>query len=238
MYHYYLLLFLLFISGCSSSPSQQNNYEAERSESIRPSAKIFEGSAKKANIKKHHNTVFDKTTRELQSLNNGKVAIDIPAEMDANQSYRVVVRLTPNSKISTKGLKKPLIENVKVGSWMRASLNSPDDIKIIPIAGDHVQAISLDESTEWQWSVIPQKKGKITLTVVIDYLNGAPNSPNWTKTIKVLDKDVDVRVKKIDEAKLFINWLFINWKEILAVLSSLSLGFIYIKKKVSKDKHE
>lgn len=143
--------------------------------------------------------------RELES---GVILYNPPRQMRVGVVDRVEVRISrKESDDLAKGLKgkaDPLVEQLRVGTTMRAKLEgSAFDIILI---GSDVQQLASEGYREWRWDVIPTASGNHPLFFTVSVLHEEYPGPIDEK---VFERRIDVAV---NAGYSLSKWLSSNWE--------------------------
>jgi hypothetical protein len=170
----------------------------------------------------------DAAEEVLSKLKPGKITYNPPHEMKVAVPTSIVVRIgkledsSPESGVRlnaalTKGLERPALapEPIRVSTTMKALLTGSKDEFQIDLKSPEEQIVSINEPTEWRWSVTPLKAGQRRLhlsAIAVVKLEGIEKA----KEYGVFDTDITVRVN-------LIQFLTEHWKEISSAASGTGL---------------
>jgi len=170
---------------------------------------------------------------ELNKLSKGKIIFNTPEEMEVDVTESVIVQIV---KKFTKDLEKEIkgsgvsqVEDIKVGTFMKARL-SGENFKIKELSHAS-QVIPEDGFAQWEWRVTPLKRGMqsllLTVTVRIKILGNGEETLDYP----VFEREIYVRVNRFH---MFIKFVKNNWQWIIAVIVMPIVGWIVKKKWFSK----
>lgn len=170
----------------------------------------------------------DPAEEVLSKLKPGRITYNPPHEMKVAVPTSIEVRIgkledsSPDSGVRlnaalTKDLERPALapEPIRVSTTMKAILTGSKDEFQIDLKSPEEQIISIDEPTEWRWSVTPLKAGKRRLhlsAIAVLKLEGTEK----VKEYGVFDTDINVRVN-------LIQFVTEHWKEISSAASGTGL---------------
>ncbi len=166
----------------------------------------------------------------LSKMELGNIAYNAPQEMNIEDKKDINLLLSIKTPIYD--LKRQLKEEgEKIGSTIRISDRmearlSGQNFSIVAITPE-IQAISINENTEWKWEAVPKKGGKqyLHLTLSVFILVDGVSTP---RTIRTFDSTIEVKVTPAQKVKIFLenNWQWL-WAAILVPL----VGWLWKKRK-------
>jgi hypothetical protein len=137
----------------------------------------------------------------IKSLVYGWLIFDPPKEMTVNIGKQINATITKKN-ISESG---ETIEPIKVGPYMEVSLKSfPESnpaFDIDPITSER-QFITSNDSTTWEWMVVPKKEGNQTLELLVYIIIKMPDGREEKKAL-TKSKVVLVYVNSIEKQGRF-----------------------------------
>jgi hypothetical protein len=166
--------------------------------------------------------------QHLESMQLGNIAFNAPTSINLNESTVIKLLLAVETPIEEL---KQLVEEkgekvgarIKVSSRMEARL-SGSNFEIVTMTPE-IQAVSLNEPTEWMWEIEPKKAGNhrlhLTLSVVFTF-DGMATS----KTMSTYDKFIDVDVTW---TQLIWNFLDRFWEWLTAVTIAPVAGWLWVR---------
>jgi len=123
-------------------------------------------------------------------------------------------------KKGLQGAGTPQIENIEVGTFMRARLFGEGFE--ITTRSDEAQTIPDNHFAEWDYDVLPTKAGKLTLTLAVAIRYKLPGSDEITD-LPVLTRQIAVEVNRWWTIKRFIAD---NWQYFLGGIGTVFLGIV------------
>jgi hypothetical protein len=181
-------------------------------------------------------------------LLDGKIGYFIPDSMIQNKTYRIYMTLSvPDKKIKIKISKqyispyqkidtsKILVDDIKLGNTMNATLVDPTKSFNISSIGDETKILSFDstKTTEtWMWDIIPLKSGEIPLTLKVEVVINKNGTDRKTR-LEVFNKQLMIKAEYIPWYKKTINFLKIEWKWLITTI--IIPLVIWYRKKRKKD---
>ena len=154
---------------------------------------LIEKHEKKAKLK-----VIDKSTQSSTDTTRGWIAFSVPENMIVSKSYSIKVRISKsnNNKAvlilgNDDAINNPeynsiaTIEDVKVSGEMSAELRGDSDMFNIVSLSTSVQNIDNESYTEWEWDIVPKKRGDSPLKLVIKTKGIEKDIVVFNKIIKI-----------------------------------------------------
>lgn len=125
---------------------------------------------------------------EIQSIEEGQIAYDLPVKMVVGQTERITVRIAKGDTIDQEQLilsptgDEPLaVASLEVGQQMQVRLYNPQEDPVDPFftiqlnGSTEIKTIEEGRYTQWDWSVKPNRKGEAPLKLVA-YISENGNS--------------------------------------------------------------
>jgi hypothetical protein len=169
--------------------------------------------------------------REIWSrLSPGRGALDVPQQMMRDQSYRVSFALTRSSapEAAESFLDSPAerTATLRIGRRMAVRLDG-EGFTIRP-DGLTERDTAAAGAARWDWSVTPQRRGRLTLTLSAYVVVQPPDGERAENLIRTLSQNVEVEVprnlrakEKIEESKAFLG-LATEW--LVALAAAIGVG--------------
>lgn len=187
---------------------------------------LFTTLGSKKNVLKNIDTPIDK-------ISLGKIAYNIPEEMQLQEDTRVVVLITKS--LVDSALRKDIdtstfrIQTIKVATRIKANLVDPTR-KCFGINSLSTEEQFLDDSTNtfWEWDVKPIKSGRNKLILKATIKVNSSLGDNY-RDIPIFEKVVYVKSSFITSTKIFIK----DYWQWLTTVLLLPFG-IWIYNKVNR----
>ena len=161
----------------------------------------------------------------LEKLPLGQVLFNPPQGMKVGVKERIEARIAKTiSKDLTAGLRGrgvPQIEEIRVNTFMRVNLTG-DDFYIKALS-DENQLVTGDGFTQWEWDVLPLKRGLHDLFLSVAVRIKIPDYGEETKYYPVFERKIKVKFDIVYATKKFIGN---NWQYIIAVIIIPIIGWI------------
>jgi len=157
---------------------------------------------------------------ELKKLAEGQIVFAVPENMKQGKSERVEVRISSKqigSKL-TEGLKSrgtPLVEDIKVATFMKVSLyGEEDEFRITkPPNTTEQQIVTERDYAQWEWQVTPLSFGEQTLYLKATAVIPLAQIGEKTVDVPLMEKRINVSVSPMyiisSTAKKFDWWQFL-----------------------------
>jgi len=163
---------------------------------------------------------------KLKKLALGRILFNPPKEMKAAVVERVEVRIaktiTEDLTIGLRGRVEPKIEDIRVGTSMKARLTG-DNFGITSPSTEN-QLVTGTGFTHWEWDVTPLKSGIQRLLLTVTVRIKIPNYDEEEKDYPVFEREIKVKVNLIHSIKNFVRSY---WQWIVAmIVSSGIIGWI------------
>lgn len=154
----------------------------------------------------------------------GLIVYNPPSRMVQGNSERVTVRISRSLaqdalKTGLQGSGAPQIENIQVGTFMRASLYG--DGFDVSSRSDAPQTVPDNGFAEWIFDVLPVGSGNLTLTLAVTIRYKIPGNPDETTDLPVLTRQIAVTVDRWWTLRQFIA---VNWQYFLSGIGVVVLG--------------
>ncbi len=163
----------------------------------------------------------------LNSLSIGDLLINIPREMTLYMKERVEVRITEkmteNLFKGFRGRGIPQVEEIKVGSLMKAFLTG-DNFDITAFSPDTQPIIGDKEFAQWEWDVTPLKTGVQTLSIVVSVVIEMPNGNTIEEGRPVFQRHIKVKIDGI--WPLILRFLKRYWQWLIGIVIAV-VGIIF-----------
>jgi hypothetical protein len=173
---------------------------------------------------------------EIRKLTPGRILFNPPEDMTVGVEEAVEARITKTiAGDLSKGLKGrglPRIEEIKVGTFMRASLEG-ENFRVTPTNGDKDQPVLNEGFTQWSWRVLPLKSGNQLLLLMVTVRLKIPNEQEEYKNYPVFEKGIKVKVNPV---YTFTEFIKNEWKWIITVLILPLISWIAKRWLTDKDK--
>lgn len=185
---------------------------------------------------------FAAVENEIKKLSNGYILFNPSGVMTVGKTERVEVRIagtfTNDLNSGLRGRGDPIIEKIKVGTFMKSRLTGNNfDIKSL---SHEDQIVTGKEFTQWEWDVTPLKSGTHTLLIAVTVTINIPGVGEKPKDYPVFERKIKVIANPKYTAKGFLssNWQFIITSAIalIGALGASSLIIWWIKKSRHKTK--
>ena len=163
---------------------------------------------------------------ELKKSALGRILFNPPKEMKAAVLERVEVRIaktiTEDLTMGLRGRGEPKIEEIRVGTSMKARLTG-DNFDITSPSTEN-QLVAGTGFTHWEWDVTPLKRGIQRLLLTVTVRIKIPNYDEEEKDYPVFEREIKVKVNLIHSTK---NFMRSYWQWIVAmIVSSGIIGWI------------
>ncbi len=167
---------------------------------------------------------------ELSKLELGQLLFNPPQEMTYLMKERIEVRISKNIEEDlTKGLRGrgvPQTEIIKVGTFMKARLMG-DNFDIEEIS-DPIQPVTCEDFTQWEWDVMPLKRGNQTIKLSVSVVIMIPDAPNdITRCYPVYERLINVKVNPFIALKF---WISSYWQWIITIIIGSEITRRFLKK--------
>ena len=166
---------------------------------------------------------------ELNSLAKGQILFNPPQEMKVGVKERVEVRIaktiTEDLNVGLKGHGVPIIEEIRVGTFMRARLKG-DNFNIEALS-EKDQLVTGEGFTQWNYNVTPLKSGIQSLSLTVTVRIKLPGNVEETKEIEVFDREISIHVNISYTLKKFIENYW--WGIITLIIVPIVLLIIKIR---------
>lgn len=167
---------------------------------------------------------------QIKNLKQGQILFNPPKQMKVGVKEIVEVRISKeiNENIANglKGRGVPQVEQIKVGTFMKAHLDG-DNFEIKLRSNGEEQPVANEGITPWEWDVTPQKAGSQTLLLTVTVRLKLPNGKEESLDYPVFRRPIDVMVDPVFTIKDFI---VKNWKWIISTLIIPLVGWVAKKK--------
>jgi hypothetical protein len=170
-----------------------------------------------------HDVMNEAVQTAFRQLQQGQIAFVAPEQMKVDEPSIIEARLSNDLQIQlTEELQaefkiKPQSANIKVGSFMKATLEG-SDFKIESLASEK-QALPEGSVASWRWSVTPTESGRKTLYLTVYARIKLSSNEEEEVYLKSYDREIDV----VANPSSF--WRE-NWKWIIENSDKLGLGFL------------
>jgi hypothetical protein len=170
-----------------------------------------------------HDVMKEAVQTAFRQLQQGQIAFVAPEQMKVDEPSIIEARLSNDLQIQlTEELQaefkiKPQSANIKVGSFMKATLEG-SDFKIESLASEK-QALPEGSVASWRWSVTPTESGRKTLYLTVYARIKLSSNEEEEVYLKSYDQEIDV----VANPSSF--WRE-NWKWIIENSDKLGLGFL------------
>ncbi len=183
---------------------------------------------------------------ELNTLAKGQILFNPPQKMKVGIKERVEVRIaktiTEDLNAGLKGHGVPIIEEIRVGTFMRARLKG-DNFNIEALS-EKDQLVAGEGFTQWNYNVTPLKSGIQSLSLTVTVRIKLPGNVEETKEIEVFDREISIHVNISYTLKKFIKNYW--WGIITAIIVPIVLLIIKmrwdskkkIRRKIKKGKNK
>lgn len=196
--------------------------------------------AKKEVVKK------EVTVVDYENITEGNITYYIPDSMITNKTYRIYMVLSaPQKKLKliimnqknpyeTIDSNKIVIDKVKLGNTMNATLLDPTkSFNITPI-GDETKVLDTAKSEKWLWDIVPLKEGSFPLILKVEIVTDKDGKERKTN-LEVFNKQLIIKAEKIPIYIKILNFISNNWE---FFVSSLIIPFgiwLYNNRKKKKN---
>jgi hypothetical protein len=251
------LLLLAYVTGCtpepssghisisqpSSTPTPSPTPTPPETTSTEPSHKKHarKGGRNPASVGSESPTSADPDTLLEQAADNlptGQVAVNHPEQMKVSHADTVRVRISRDQAVDlSKGLPAEghatEHDPIAISTSMKVQLFGEPDFDIKPL-DDTEQLITNKGFTEWSFTVVPLRSGKLPLHVRITAIVRAAGIEK-TKDFPVKDEFIQVRVSPMAAVGTFVskNWQWL-WSTILVPIAL----WLWNRQRKNKDKKD
>ncbi len=165
---------------------------------------------------------------ELEKLTPGPILFNPPQEMTVGVKERIELRIaktiTEDLTLGLKGRGVPQIEEIKVGTFMKAHLTGDNfDVKAL---SHEEQIVAGAGFTQWDWDVMPLKSGIQSLLLTITVRIKIPNYGEERKDYPVFEKQIKVKVNPIYS---IINFIKSYWQWIVSTIIGSGIIGLFAK---------
>ncbi len=154
------------------------------------------------------------TPKPKSAYQQGRVFYLIPKEMQLHQPHKCYIRIAPEEvreevlRENLKNTENAVIENIKIGSIMKAELAETGNQKAFDIEclSELEQPIEEDNYTEWQYEVTPLREGKHNLHLKIAALVTVKTESKTRETYKslvTLTRNIEVNTTSAPQPKQY-----------------------------------
>ena len=154
------------------------------------------------------------TPKPKSAYQQGRVFYLIPQEMQLHQPHKCYIRIAPEEvreevlRENLKNAENAVIENIKIGSIMKAELAETGNQKAFDIEclSELEQPIEEDNYTEWQYEVTPLREGKHNLHLKIAALVTVKTESKTRETYKslvTLTRNIEVNTTYAPQPKQY-----------------------------------
>jgi prepilin-type N-terminal cleavage/methylation domain-containing protein len=177
-------------------------------------------------IKSNSSNFLILVDEEFKKLSNGYILYNPPNIMTVGKEERIEVRITRTftNELETKlkGRGKPIIENIKVNTFMKCVLlNDKKNFEIIPISHEE-QLVSGLGFTEWAWKVTPLESGTPSLLLRVTVTLFIPSIGEQVRDYPVFERQIKVLANPKQQIEMFIKKY---WQYIITTLLTI-IGII------------
>lgn len=149
---------------------------------------------------------------ELERLPIGKLVFNPPDTMQVGVNERVEFAVTRGDAVTLlrglRGRGKPQVEDIEVGTLMKAVLDGGDSFKVRPLNSTEQPVIG-DRATPWAWEVLPLESGEHQLHLTVAVRVKVPGDGEEARDYPVKDKTVKVRVNPVYSIRRFLQANFV-----------------------------
>ena len=174
-------------------------------------------------------------SQTIEEMDDAVTAYSVPKSMKLNETALVNLLILIHFNKSKKELVKILIEEKKKNgekvsnmqlesdvlkaSWKMKAIIKGNNFKIAAIS-EEIQAMTLNDATEWKWQIKALKEGVQSLHLSITAIFEM-NGEEERKTFRTYDRTIEVIVKK-----KIIYFISTNWYWIVTIITTLTTIFI------------